>query len=96
MIFEGTGSHMDLMLESYVAVWAVKLRDALDGVTTYAEVTAQVDADRGVPLVGLNVDEHAITQDARVVDDHIEPAEGVDGSFHAACDALWRQERTAE
>jgi len=32
MIFEGTGSHMDLMLESYVAVWAVKLRDALDGV----------------------------------------------------------------
>jgi len=33
-IHEGAGNHMDLMTESYVAVWAAKLRDALDSVTT--------------------------------------------------------------
>jgi hypothetical protein len=32
-IHEGAGSHMDLMTESYVAVWAEKLRHALDTVT---------------------------------------------------------------
>jgi thioesterase domain-containing protein len=33
-IYEGAGGHMDLTMESYVGVWAAKLRDALDSVTT--------------------------------------------------------------
>ena len=33
-IHEGAGSHMDLTVEPYVTMWAAKLRDALDNVTT--------------------------------------------------------------
>jgi thioesterase domain-containing protein/acyl carrier protein len=32
-IHEGAGSHMDLMMESHVAVWASKLKEALDSLT---------------------------------------------------------------
>ena len=37
----------------------------------------QVDRDHGVPLVLLHVDEHPVAQDPRVVDEDVEPAEGV-------------------
>jgi thioesterase domain-containing protein len=32
-MYESAGGHMDLTKEPYVAVWAAKLRDALDSVT---------------------------------------------------------------
>ena len=46
----------------------------------------EVDVDDGVPLALLHVDEHAIAQDPRVVDEHIEASIGVDRlADHPAC-----------
>ena len=43
------------------------------------EGAAQVHPDDGVPLLDRHVDHHPVTQDAGVVDQDVEPAEGVDG-----------------
>ncbi len=43
------------------------------------EVALQVDAQHRVPLVLLHVHEHAVAQDARVVDEDVQPAEAIDG-----------------
>ena len=51
----------------------------LHGVAGRGEGAAQVHLDHGVPLVDRHVDQHAVAQDARVVHQHVEAAEGVDG-----------------
>ena len=40
-----------------------------------------MDPDDVVPLLGGHVDEHPVAEDAGVVDQHVEPAEGVDGGL---------------
>ena len=49
------------------------------GVTGRAEVALQVHVDHGVPLGLGHVDDHAVAQDAGVVHEHVQVAEGVDG-----------------
>ena len=49
-----------------------------------AEVPLEVDADDVVPLLLGHVDEHAVPQDAGVVHQHVDVAEGVDGSLDQA------------
>ncbi len=41
------------------------------------EVAAQVDLDHGVPLLDRHVEDHPVAQDAGVVHDRVDPAEGV-------------------
>ncbi len=45
-------------------------------------MTLQVDFDHRVPLGLVHVEAHLVAQDARVVDEHVEPAELVDGLLH--------------
>src|SRR5690606_28451111 len=52
------------------------------------EVALHVDLDDDVPLLLRHRHEHAITQDARVVDEDVEPAEGVDGRLDQGLPAL--------
>ena len=47
-----------------------------------------MDADDCVPLLGRHVHEHAVAQDARVVDQDVEPAEGLDRGVDEALRAL--------
>ena len=46
------------------------------------EVALQVDVDDGVPLLLGHRHEHAVAQDAGVVDEHVEAPEGVDRRAH--------------
>ena len=48
----------------------------------HAEVPAQVDPDRVVPLLRAHVDEHPIAQHACVVDHGVQPPEVIDGGGH--------------
>src|SRR5262249_6738487 len=52
------------------------------GVARDAEVAAQVDAHDRVPLLDAAVHEHAVAQDAGVVDDGVEAAEGLERLLH--------------
>ena len=47
-----------------------------------AEVALQVDADDVVPLLLRHREDHPVAQDAGVVHEHVELAEGVDGLLH--------------
>ena len=49
------------------------------GVAGRGEGALEVHLDDRVPLLLGHVDEHAVAQDAGVVDEHVEVAEGVDG-----------------
>ena len=60
----------------------------LHGVAGRGEGAAQVDLDHGVPLVDRHVDQHAVAQDARVVDEHVDRPVGVDGRLDQAARAL--------
>ena len=55
------------------------LAPVVGGEVRGAERALEVDLDDGVPLGLGHVDEHAVAQDAGVVDEHVEPAEGLDG-----------------
>ena len=48
------------------------------GVAQRGEVALEVHADDRVPLLLASVDEHPVAQEAGVVDEDVEPAEGVD------------------
>ncbi len=52
------------------------------------EVALQVDVDDRVPLLLGHVDQHPVPQDAGVVDQHVEVAEGLDGGVDQALAAL--------
>ena len=52
------------------------------------EVALHVDLDDRVPLLLGHVDEHPVAQDAGVVDQHVEVAEGLDGAVDEALAAL--------
>ena len=56
----------------------------LHRVTRRAEVPAEMDTDHGVPFLDARADEHPVADEARVVHQHVEPAEGVDGRLHQA------------
>src|SRR5688572_31082930 len=56
--------------------------------TRRAEVPAEMNADHGIPFLHARADEHPVADEARVVYQHIEPAEGVDGRLHQAPGAL--------
>jgi hypothetical protein len=45
------------------------------------EMPLEVDAEDGVPLVFTGVGQHAIPDEAGVVDQNVQPAEGVDGGL---------------
>ena len=47
----------------------------------------QVDVDDRVPLGLVHVEAHLVAEDARVVDEHVEAAERVDGLLHHALGA---------
>ena len=52
------------------------------------EVALQVDVDDRVPLLLGHVDEHPVAQDAGVVDQDVEVAEGLDGGVDETLAAL--------
>ena len=45
------------------------------------EVTPQVDGDDGVPVLGRHVEDHAVAEDAGVVDDDVQPSPVVEGQL---------------
>ena len=59
------------------------------------EVALEVDVDDGVPLLLGHVDDDSIAQDAGVVDEDVEVAEGLDGRVHEALRALPRRDAVA-
>ena len=68
MIRPVTSSPALALLRQYTAAWCDR-----------REVALQVDADDIVPVGLLHVEGHLVPQDAGVVDQDVEPAEGVDG-----------------
>ncbi len=56
----------------------------LGRVPRHREVTLQVHADDRVPLFLARGEEHAVADEAGVVDEHVEPAERVDRGLHEA------------
>ena len=52
------------------------------GVAQRREVALEVDADDRVPLLLGGVHQHPVADEARVVDQDVEPAEGVDRLLH--------------
>ena len=57
------------------------------------EVPLQVYRDHRVPLLLAHVEDHAVAQDACVVDEDVEPPEGVERRLHDALAALHRRHR---
>ena len=55
---------------------------------TRREVPAEVDLDDGVPVVLVHVEDHPVAQDARVVHEHVESAEGVNRLLHQVARAV--------
>jgi hypothetical protein len=55
-------------------------------------VTLEVDVDDGVPFRLVHVETHLVAQDAGVVDEHVEPAEGVDRLVHECFGAAPRRD----
>src|SRR5262249_46808118 len=49
------------------------------GVVAHEPGAAQVDANNGVEVGDIHVEDHAVAQDARVVDDNVERAPLLDG-----------------
>ena len=58
------------------------------GVLAQVEVTLEVDGEDDVPLLFRHVEDHLVAQDAGVVDDDVEPAEGVERLLHHAVAGL--------
>ena len=58
------------------------LAPVLGGGTGGEEVPSQVHPHDGVPLLVGHVDQHAVAEDAGVVHEHVQVAEGVDGRLH--------------
>ena len=55
----------------------------------------EVDVDHRVPLGLVHVEAHLVAQDAGVVDEDVEPAEGVDGLADHALGAVPRRDAVA-
>ena len=64
------------------------LAPVVRGVTRRDEVALQVDVDHRVPVLFAQVDEHAVAQDARVVHQHVQGAEGVQRALDETLPAL--------
>ena len=60
----------------------------LGRVTRGREVALEVHADHRVPLLLARREDHAVAQEAGVVDEHVEAAERVDRGVHQAAGAL--------
>ena len=58
------------------------------GVARHREVAFEVHADYRIPLFFARGEEHAVADEARVVDQHVELTEGVDRGLHEAVRAL--------
>ena len=57
-------------------------------VPTRRVVPSEVDLDDRVPVVLVHVEDHPVAQDARVVHEHVEAAEGVDRLLHHVARAV--------
>ena len=58
------------------------------GVMRRRERAFQVHLDDRVPIGFFHIDQHAVAQDAGIVDEHVEPAEGGDCMLHQPPRAL--------
>ena len=56
------------------------------------EVTLEVHVDHRVPILFAEVNEHAVTQDARVVDQYVQVTERVKSTLHQSFAAVPRRD----